>query len=80
MTWWSTVNEDVEKDDDMEEYVQIVVSIPLVIMSPMLMMQKMESTEDPKVLVVDSNSDKDQVEEGVELEILKFYICECCGK
>ena len=80
MTWWSTVNEDVEEDDDMEEYVQIVVSIPLVIMSPMLMMQKMESTEDPEVLVVDSNSDNDQVEEGDELEILKFYICECCDK
>ena len=41
----------------MEKCVLIVVSIPLVIMSPVLMMYKMESTEDPKVLVVDSNSD-----------------------
>ena len=75
MTWWSTVNEDVEKRMNMEKCVLIVVSIPLVIMSPVLMMYKMESTEGPKVLVVDSNS-----KEGVELEILKFYICECCGK
>ena len=75
MTWWSTVNEDVGKRMNMEKCVLIVVSIPLVIMSPVLMMYKMESTEGPKVLVVDSNS-----EEGVELEILKFYICECCGK
>ena len=80
MTWWSTVNDDVEEDDDMEEHVQIDVSIALVIMSPMLMMGKMESTEDPKVLVVDSNSDNDQMKEGDEVEILKFYICECCGK
>lgn len=57
MTWWSTVNEDVEKRMNMEKCVLIVVSIPLVIMSPVLMMYKMESTEDPKVLVVDSNSD-----------------------
>lgn len=57
MTWWSTVNEDVEKRRNMEKCVLIVVSIPLVIMSPVLMMYKMESTEDPKVLVVDSNSD-----------------------
>ena len=57
MTWWSTVNEDVEKMMNMEKCVLIVVSIPLVIMSPVLMMYKMESTEDPKVLVVDSNSD-----------------------
>ena len=64
----------------MEKCVLIVVSIPLVIMSPELMMYKMGSTEDPKVLVVDSNSDNDQVEEGDEVEILKFYICECCDK
>ena len=57
MTWWSTVNEDVEKRMNMEKCVLIVVSIPLVIMSLMLMMYKMESTEDPKVLVVDNNSD-----------------------
>ena len=57
MTWWSTVNEDVEKRMNMEKCVLIVVSIPLVIMSPVLMVYKMESTEDPKVLVVDSNSD-----------------------
>lgn len=57
MTWWSTVNEDVGKRMNMEKCVLIVVSIPLVIMSPVLMMYKMESTEDPKVLVVDSNSD-----------------------
>ena len=57
MTWWSTVNEDVGKRMNMEKCVLIVVSIPLVIMSPVLMMYKMESTEDPKVRVVDSNSD-----------------------
>ena len=57
MPWWSTVNEDVGKRMNMEKCVLIVVSIPLVIMSPVLMMYKMESTEDPKVLVVDSNSD-----------------------
>ena len=30
--------------------------------------------------MVDSNIDNNLVEEGDELDILKSYICECCGK